>query len=436
MLDKMQLIMPTATALHSYNLLKLPIGIFIDLTNAKEDSTVHDRFSSAKQLRQDIQQKLKQNSTLGPSSKRRRRWTSAQNHPARYNSLEDDTDRNLHAHSITTVGAFLQQSPYSLVFILDPLLSLSECQKLYQRICTHCSPHPRTAWMGIRDANGAMRLSTGWGTLDRALRGGLRTGTMTELVGAAGTAKTQLALQIAITSATALSSHRHTDENDVVALTSNSGGGTIWIDTEQKVSLLRLQEIAMARLSNPNDVKSTLENVTVHSPSNMTEFLRIMDCTLEAEIQSRNAAALRAVDEEPSRPLPVRLIVIDSIAAPMRREEGSNAAQQTTTLLRIAQQLKRIAHQYQLAILIINQVTSASQTTNWGNPKENAIMATTSRAALGTAWHHCVTTRIELEQFPDDHRRQARVAKSVFVEPSPVPIPFQVTNQGLVDLPK
>jgi RecA/RadA recombinase len=430
--------MPTTTALHSFNLLKLPIGIFIDLTDAKDDATVQDRFSSAKRLQHEILQKLKQNSALGPPSKRRRRrWTSTQNHSLRCNSLEGDAHWNQPAHGIATVGALLQESPYNLVFILDPLLSLSECQTLYQRICKHCAPLPQTAWTGLRDTNRVTVVSTGWGILDQALRGGLHIGTMTELVGAAGTAKTQLALQTAITTAVDSSLHREADENKCDASSSNNtGGGTIWIDTEQKVSLLRLQEIAMSRLSKPKEVKTVLENVTVHSPSNMTEFLHVLDSTLEAELQNRNAAAQRTTEDESSRPLPVRLLVIDSIAAPMRREEGSNAAQQTTTLIQIAQQLKRIAHQYQLAILIINQVTSSSQTSNWGNPKDSAIAATTPKAALGMAWHHCVTTRIELQHFPDDQRRQARITKSVFAEPSPVPIPFQVTIQGVVDVAK
>jgi RecA/RadA recombinase len=519
------------TALHCYNLMKLPIEIFIDLSSTynsslsirnvnHQSSSSHDNnpcfcndnndsmgtttttdtqsittnstttvlHQYARQLQYEIVHKLKTN-MVGPrmtntSPKRRRTLLHPPpNHmPQRSNSTGEN--------SIITVGAVLQLSPYTLLFILDPLLSFSECITFYQRICSFCAPTQQTALSLLlrysnkydsshpRDGGGstsnhylwttnhasthhqpttsqpgiARYISTGWDTLDQALRGGLRMGTITELVGGAGTAKTQLAFQ-----ATICTAMKHTDHH-VSPKLGGGGGGTIWIDTEQKMSLLRLQEMAQYRCcdyhrntshsSRPNStrlVQTVLENVTIHSPSSMAELLTVLDA-LEGEILDRQDCTTqqpRVTSDDTLKKsttcLPVRLLVLDSITAPAQREKWS-AATQATIVLQIAQQLKRLADQYQFAILIVNQVTSTKS--YFTHDEQQPSVSTTQRAALGTAWHHCVTTRIELqqEQFALGHtnpnkvpKRHAKIVKSVNVAPSYLPIPFQVTIQGVVD---
>ena len=65
--------------------------------------------------------------------------------------------------------------------------------------------------------------------LDESLLGGVRVGTITEIVGRAGVGKTQLGLQLCIAAA----HHKR---------------GSIYIDTALKLSVNRLQEIARERL--------------------------------------------------------------------------------------------------------------------------------------------------------------------------------------------
>jgi RAD51-like protein 1 len=308
--------------------------------------------------------------------------------------------------------------------------------------------------------------------LDQTLHGGLRIGTITELVGTAGTGKTQLALQTTIT--TALS---YNISGSSSSSSSTSGGGTIWIDTEQKLSLARLQEMTIARCrSNHPNVCTVLENITIHSPSNVNEFIHVLD-SLEDEIIDRNTAAAVVSNHLPGKKLPVRLIVIDSIAAVMGREwtktTSAQQQQQAIAVMQIAQVLKRYANHYTIAILIINQVTSTTMV----HSSTSSILANNypqqqqqqqhHRAALGMAWHHCVTTRIELQQHDvvdnyNQHRnhiasaiennnntnnridkptstkhqgpyRHAKVVKSLTVEPTYTPLPFQITVHGIVD---
>jgi RecA/RadA recombinase len=264
--------------------------------------------------------------------------------------------------------------------------------------------------------------------------------------------------------------------------------GSIYVDTEHKVSLSRLQEMATQRhwqqsttsdglaerdgglfsyggtefcgndMSCAGDrnpfidaetqsshsasqrryetCQNVLENLTVHNPGNTAELHRTL-ASLEEEILLRNDSAADGKSgpsgtQHRGSSFPVRLLVLDSIAAPARRDFGSGSApQRAAAVLQVAQMLKRLADQFQLAVLVINQVGASSD--------DNS----TSRAALGTSWHHCVSTRIQLEQQRGNTSRsgiatgetpvvrRATVVKSNLVGDGE-PIGFKVTTLGVV----
>jgi RAD51-like protein 1 len=313
-------------------------------------------------------------------------------------------------------------------------------------------------------------LPTGISSLDRHLRGGVRVGTITELVGKAGVGKTQLAMQLCVMAA-------------------RYGQGCVYIDTEKKLSLDRLKEIASKRASTFNVVPppfsnadsleggfsyggdegsaenyqldggderqssvrqgdfspahlqyqsphNVFQNVTVHSPASTDELLAVM-ATIEDEIFLRNQEAV----EPTSSTFPVRLVVLDSIAAPARRDFGSGSAPQRAAIIfQCAQTLKRLADQLHLAVVIINQVGAV------GNAQEDGDQGT-NRAALGTSWHHCLSTRILMEyqnslasdgalvnqgQSPGGEVRQATIVKSNLT--GQACIPFEVSALGVSDV--
>jgi RAD51-like protein 1 len=261
-------------------------------------------------------------------------------------------------------------------------------------------------------------------------------GTISELVGKAGAGKTQLAMQLCV----------------VAAMNSI---GTIYIDTEKKLSLERLREIANARAQSKSTVQDTenedgaflyhkdsgtnishgtykpsgqvLNNITIHSPTSTNELLAVIQ-NLEEEILLRNDEAL----QQSNGVLPVQLLVVDSIAAPTRRDFGADSAPQRVALLvQIAQVLKRLADQFNLAVVVINQVGSTMDQNYSG-----------VRAALGTSWHHCLSTRVlmELETpagdgkldesfLPDAVRRATIVKSNVAGNTS---MNYQISLQGLV----
>mmetsp|Transcript_9990 Transcript_9990/g.18222 ORF Transcript_9990/g.18222 Transcript_9990/m.18222 type:complete len:203 (+) Transcript_9990:409-1017(+) len=99
---------------------------------------------------------------------------------------------------------------------------------------------------------------------------------------------------------------------------------------------------------------------------------------------------------------PVRLLVVDSIAAPLRRDFGTDSApQRAAAIFQCAQTLKRLADQLHLAVVVINQVgsadldPSAAMNTTGGNGFVADHLSV--KAALGTSWHHCVSTRVLME---------------------------------------
>lgn len=245
-------------------------------------------------------------------------------------------------------------------------------------------------------------IPTALSKLDHHLRGGIRIGSVTEFVGCAGVGKTQLAMQLCV-------------------LAASQGQGSVFIDTEKKLSLNRLREIASKRSASPGLAKlnapggfsydepsqdenvpvhgecgdnsrvqgdkrhrfrsceQVLTNVTLHSPATTEELLSIVN-SIEEEILMRNEEASTRSDDR----YPVRLLVLDSIAAPVRRDFGSGSApQRAAAVIQCAQVLKRLAHELNLAVVVINQIGAGNE-------------GMSAQAALGTAWHHCVSTRIML----------------------------------------
>ena len=91
----------------------------------------------------------------------------------------------------------------------------AECIEFRKRVCQYCAPQPTTALSLLNEttanvdpsswseANRMRYLPTGLVPLDERLKGGFRVGTLTELVGQAGSGKTQMAMQAIVMAATA-----------------------------------------------------------------------------------------------------------------------------------------------------------------------------------------------------------------------------------------
>ena len=394
-----------------------------------------------------------------------------------------------------TVGQLLKLSPSALLRAVDPLLTDIECRRMIDRICQVCAPRPRSALELLQrqqqqqqqqppQSESFTHITSGMDNLDQCLRGGFRVGSITEVVGRAGVGKSQLATQLCIMAA-------------------RMGRGSVYIDTERKVSLRRMKEMAQERrtaqlgggsgasmsyageqfsyhhhhhnnqqqqqqqyqegqntggtgtntqLLNGNsdgdgvvvggtykDALEVLENVTIHTPASTKELLNLIQ-TIEEEMLIRNDEALTSSGDDNTSTTtpkhPVGLVVLDSIAAPTRRDFGAESAMaRVNAIFQIAQTLKRIADQLQVAVVVVNQV---------GNLDEFGQ----GNAALGVSWHHCVSTRLMLDHEMDPHRivggggggydetvghiRIARVVKSNVAPPGKMT--FEVNAVGVCEL--
>jgi len=306
-------------------------------------------------------------------------------------------------------------------------------------------------------------VSTGMSTLDSKLRGGIPMGSITEIVGNAGVGKTQFAMQLCYQVAT------------------NLHQGSIYIDTERKMSLPRLQQLCHEQImrmrtssagvssswnhsiiynkeDDVEDIKNhnrhqlhvhtntdeILANIVIHSPATMNELMLVINkleediafnmiddeeehnkgihSTLQQQFQLHDhenhpcsSSSSSSSTATAFHRYPTRLVILDSIAALALREYGvDDAPQRVANLFHIVQTFKRLANQWNLAVVVINQVSGSSSssiettTTATTNNKSRHLLEDFNRinyrpvihAALGSSWHHCVTTRLVLEYYP------------------------------------
>jgi DNA repair protein RadA len=215
------------------------------------------------------------------------------------------------------------------------------------------------------------RISTGSRNLDKLLGGGVETGAVTEFYGEYGTGKTQICSTLAV----------------MVQMPPESGGlsaGAIYIDTEGTFRPERIAEIADHRGLDPARV---LENILV--------------------ARAYNSAHQELIVRELGDYLKdgkYRLIVLDSAVAHYRAEYlgRSTLAERQQRLNLLMHQLLRIAENYNVAVVITNQVMTTPDMF-FGDP---------TRPAGGHVVAHTVTYRIYLRKAGKN--RIARIMDSPY----------------------
>lgn len=189
--------------------------------------------------------------------------------------------------------------------------------------------------------------------------GGIRLGHLTELAGQSSSGKTNLCLQLACT----------------VQLEPERGGvhgGALFISSEGTLPSRRLAQLA-AHFSHPSRDDGTtvtarhfLDNVHVETAPDAETLLALLAYHVPAAIERINAAAAATAAGEDtgadraSRPLPIRLLILDSIAAPFRSAHATGStgfAQRAKEFVQIGDHLKQLAARYRLAVVVVNQVS-------------------------------------------------------------------------------
>jgi RAD51-like protein 2 len=203
----------------------------------------------------------------------------------------------------------------------------------------------------LLDQEQSKQITTSSTQIDRLLGGGISIGSVTEICGMAGLGKTQLSMQLAAN----------------VQLSVDKGGlesHCIYIDTEGSFIPKRMQQIA----SNTGlPWQKVLSNIQIFRAHSLVELLA---CINQLEHRLEN----------------VKLIVIDSIAFHFR--SITNYQERTRILNTIAQTLRRIATIHQIAIVIVNQMTTKIS--------DSRVVGSVMVPALGESWGHACTHRMIL----------------------------------------
>ncbi len=232
-------------------------------------------------------------------------------------------------------------------------------------------------------------LQTGCPHLDAFLGGGIDTNGITEIAGEAGAGKTQIALQLTL-------------QAQLPPASGGLGGGAVYLygDTANaEPALRRLHQLADAFAQRHWRMQADCEllknNVYVLHIEDPDDLWRTVSERLPALLGQHS----------------VRLLVIDSIGGVFRGQADDENAQSARAmhgqraqqLLRLAAKLKELAHKFDIATVVLNQVvdkpcdglhrrTAAPwQLGACGMPDGSMRVP-----ALGLAWSSCVNTRLVL----------------------------------------
>uniref|UniRef100_A0A2N9E2I4 RecA family profile 1 domain-containing protein n=1 Tax=Fagus sylvatica TaxID=28930 RepID=A0A2N9E2I4_FAGSY len=227
------------------------------------------------------------------------------------------------------------------------------------------------------------KCTLGCPVLDRCLGGGIPCNSITELVAESGCGKTQLCLQLALSA----------------QLPPSLGGlsaSSLYIHTEFSFPSRRLHQLSHAfRSSHPlifgND---PCDSIFVHAVYSADHLFDIMP-----KIESFLA--------NPRTQFPVKLIVIDSIAALFRSDFENTPVElkrRSSLFFKISGKLKSLAKRFGLAVVVTNQVVDLvgpSEGLNGLKVGNLASLVSSGRrvcAALGLSWANCVNSRLFLSR--------------------------------------
>ncbi|NXO41541.1 RA51D protein, partial [Locustella ochotensis] len=213
-------------------------------------------------------------------------------------------------------------------------------------------------------------LPTGSPGLDKLLDSGLYTGEVTELMGAPGSGKTQVCLGIAASVSLGLKQH--------VLFLDSTGGFTasrlyqmLRAQTEDEEEQAR-QVLGRLRLCFVLQLEA-LQRIQVVRVFNIYELLRALQ-----ELRDHlSQQVLSSVG-------PLKMVLLDSVSAVIYPLLGGRQSEGLALMMQLSRELKTLAREFSLAVVVTNQVTRDSSS----GPL---------KPALGRSWSFVPSTRVLLE---------------------------------------
>ncbi len=236
----------------------------------------------------------------------------------------------------------------------------------------------------------AKRITTGSKNIDKLLGGGIETQAITEFIGEFGTGKSQISMQLCITS------QQPTEQGGL-------GGKVLFIDTEGTFSPERIHSIAASKGLDANKV---LENIIYARCYNSDHQMLIVD------------KAFKIVEEER-----IKFVVVDSLISHFRGEYvgRESLAERQQKLNRHIHKLLRIAEIYNIAVVVTNQIIS--------NPQ--AFFGDPNRPSGGNILAHASTHRLYIRKGKGNTRVIRIIDSSYLPEEA---TRFMITGSGVEDV--
>ncbi|NXA76607.1 RA51D protein, partial [Thryothorus ludovicianus] len=205
-------------------------------------------------------------------------------------------------------------------------------------------------------------LPTGSPSLDQLLDSGLYTGEVTELMGAPGSGKTQVCLGIAASVSLGLKQH------------------VLFLDSTGGFTASRLYQMLRAQTEDEEEQAScfvlqleALQRIQVVRVFNIYELLSALQ-------ELRDRLSQQVV----SSMGPLKMVLLDSVSAVIYPLLGGRQSEGLALMMQLSRELKTLAREFSLAVVVTNQVTRDSST----GPL---------KPALGRSWSFVPSTRVLLE---------------------------------------
>uniref|UniRef100_A0A8C5T0F1 DNA repair protein RAD51 homolog 4 n=1 Tax=Malurus cyaneus samueli TaxID=2593467 RepID=A0A8C5T0F1_9PASS len=241
-------------------------------------------------------------------------------------------------------------------------------------------------------------LPTGSPSLDQLLDSGLYTGEVTELMGAPGSGKTQVCLGIAASVSLGLKQH------------------VLFLDSTGGFTASRLYQMLRAQTEDEEEQASfpgALQRIQVVRVFNIYELLSALQ-------ELRDRLSQQVV----SSVGPLKLVVLDSVSAVIYPLLGGRQSEGLALMMQLSKELKTLAREFSLAVVVTNQVTRDGST----GPL---------KPALGRSWSFVPSTRLLLEsrEAPWEKattQRVASLAKSPR-QPTGVQVELDIGNGDVLE---
>ncbi|KDP28770.1 hypothetical protein JCGZ_14541 [Jatropha curcas] len=289
----------------------------------------------------------------------------------------------------------------------------------------------QNAWDMLHEEQSLVRITTSCADLDNILGGGISCKEVTEIGGVPGIGKTQMGYEaILFFISFFLAGEKLTDAEPYIWIgriqlavnvqippyCGGLGGQAIYIDTEGSFMVERALQVAEACIEDMSEYSRFLRkdlqtcHVGMQSKDILKNIYYFRVCSYSEQIALTNY-----LENFISENRDVKIIIIDSITFHFR-QDFEDLALRTRVLSGMALKLMKIAKDFSLAVVLLNQVTTKHT--------EGSFQL---GLALGDSWSHSCTNRVIL--YWNGNERYAYIDKSPSLKSASAP--YSVTSRGI-----